>query len=439
MQSPVGRSLWQDAWRRLTRDRGAVVCMGIIAIYALVAVGSYAYEKVAAQKWSNWKTFEQMKDMDRRNQRPLHTDRKLLARAAAIGQLGERINALRIDSNTAVGDFITTSDEVGSAWSAFLNGLQEKKSETVDKDDLYTMTVEVPVATVVAALTDIRDRYGKDGRFKDMDFAAIERNTDQGVLAEAGSASRRDEFLGAGWTLFGTDWSGRPVLVKTLMGAKVSMTVGLMANVIAVPLGMLLGAIAGYFNGRFFRGGFIDDFIVWLYSTLMSIPGIILLIALKFAFKGKTFWILDLEGIDGMYIALGITSWIGTCRLVRAETLKLRELDYVMAARAIGRGRFAVLLRHIMPNVMHLGIINFSLGFVGAVQAEVILSYLNLGVRVGTPSWGTMIDAARQDLNAGVWWELTAAVAAMFFLVLALNIFGDRLRDALDPRLKNVS
>jgi len=148
---------------------------------------------------------------------------------------------------------------------------------------------------------------------------------------------------------------------------------------------------------------------------------------------------LDLDGIHGIYIALGVINWIGTCRLVRAETLKLRELDYVLAARAIGRGRLAILLRHVLPNVMHLGIINFSLGFVGAVQAEVILSYLGLGVEVGVPSWGTMIDSARQDLSAGVWWELTAAVAAMFLLVLALNIFGDRLRDALDPRLKNVS
>ena len=239
--------------------------------------------------------------------------------------------------------------------------------------------------------------------------------------------------------ILGTDWSGRSVLVKVMLGAKVSMTVGFMANAIAVPLGMLLGAIAGYCSGR--RGGILDDVIVWLYSTLASIPGIILLIAIKFAFKGQTLPLVhvSLDGIHGLYIALGIVSWIGTCRLVRAEVMKIRELDYVIAARATGRGGFAILLRHVMPNVMHIAIISFSLGFVGAVQAEVILSYLNLGVEVGTPSWGTMINSARMDLYAGRWWELTAAVGAMFFLVLALNIFGDRLRDALDPRLKNVS
>ncbi len=232
--------------------------------------------------------------------------------------------------------------------------------------------------------------------------------------------------------LLGTDWNGRSVLVKTLLGVKVSMSVGLISNLIAVPLGLLLGVIAGYY------GGWIDSVIVWLYTTLMSVPGIILLIALKYAFRDVEFWGLDLGGIYGIYVALGVISWIGTCRLVRAEVLKVRELDYCLAARSIGAPGFSILFRHVMPNVLHLAIINFSLGFVGAIKSEVILSYLGLGVEVGTPSWGSMINSARLDLFVGRWWELTSAVVAMFALVLALNIFGDRLRDALDPRLKNV-
>jgi peptide/nickel transport system permease protein len=234
----------------------------------------------------------------------------------------------------------------------------------------------------------------------------------------------------------GTDALGRSVLQKTLLGAHVSMTVAFMANSIAIPLGMLLGAIAGFWGRK------IDDIIVWFYTTLASIPGIILLIALKFAFEGKilferTFFELDLSGMAGVYIALGIISWIGTCRLVRAETMKLKELDYVVAARASGRNGFAILLRHIFPNVFHIGIINFSLGFVSAISAEVILSFLNLGVQE-LPSWGKMINEARMDLVVGRWWEFAAAVVATFIIVLAWNIFGDRLRDALDPRLKNV-
>lgn len=234
----------------------------------------------------------------------------------------------------------------------------------------------------------------------------------------------------------GTDEFGNDVLQKTMVGAKVSMTVGLMANVIAIPLGMLLGSIAGYYGGK------LDDFIVWLFTTLASIPGLIRVIAIKFAFQDivlmeNTPFEIDLGGLPGIILALSITGWIGTCRLVRAETFKLRELDYVLAARASGRPGLSILGRHVVPNVSHLGIINFSLGFIGAVKAEVALSYLGLGVS-DQPSWGSMISAARMDVVVGRWWQIAAAGAAMFVLVLAMNIFGDRLRDALDPKLRNV-
>ncbi len=232
----------------------------------------------------------------------------------------------------------------------------------------------------------------------------------------------------------GTDEFGRDVVEKTFLGAQVSMTVGFMSNIIAIPLGMILGAIAGYYGGK------TDDFIVWLFTTLAAIPGLIRIIAIKFAFQGTilfedTAFELDFGGMSGVILALSITGWIGTCRLVRAETMKLRELDYVLAAKASGRRGLPILFRHIIPNVMHLGIINFSLGFVGAVAAEVTLTYLGLGV-TGRPSWGQMISQANMGLVVGRWWQITAAGAAMFFLVLALNIFGDRLRDALDPKLK---
>ncbi len=232
----------------------------------------------------------------------------------------------------------------------------------------------------------------------------------------------------------GTDEFGRDVLKKTLLGTQVSMTVGFLSNIIAIPLGMILGAVAGYYGGR------TDDFIVWLFTTLAAIPGLILIIAIKFAFQGMIWFEgkpfeLDFGGMSGVILALSITGWIGTCRLVRAETMKLRELDYVIAARASGRRGFAILLRHVIPNVTHLGIINFSLGFIGAVAAEVTLTYLGLGV-VGRPSWGQMITDANMGLVVGRWWQITSAGTALFILVLALNIFGDRLRDALDPKLK---
>ena len=233
---------------------------------------------------------------------------------------------------------------------------------------------------------------------------------------------------------FGADVFGRSVMQETLLAAHLSMTVAFLANVIAIPLGMIMGALAGYYGKRF------DDVVVWFYTTLACIPGLVMLIAIKFAFNGKvlfsgTRYAMDLDGMLGLVIALSVTSWIGTARLVRAETMRLRELDYVMASRASGRSGIAIVFRHILPNVMHLGIIQFSLGFVGAITAEVILSYLGLGVP-NAPSWGKMISAANMDLVVGRWWELTAAVGAMFLIVLAWNIFGDRLRDALDPKLK---
>jgi len=234
----------------------------------------------------------------------------------------------------------------------------------------------------------------------------------------------------------GTDEFGRSVLAKTILGIKVSMTVGFLTNIIAIPLGMVLGAIAGYYGGK------IDDCIVWLFTTLAAVPGIIRVIAFKFAFQNVLLFEgtpieLDLSGMTGLCLALAISSWIGTCRLVRAETMKMRELDYVMASRAIGTRNIAVLFRHILPNVLHLGIINVSLGFIGAITAEVALSYLGLGV-TDMPSWGQMIVRAKLDLIPGRWWQLASAGTAMFVLVLALNIFGDRLRDALDPKLRNV-
>lgn len=232
----------------------------------------------------------------------------------------------------------------------------------------------------------------------------------------------------------GTDEFGRSVMEKTILGAKLSMTVGFMANIIAIPLGMFIGAVAGYY------GGWLDDIIVWFYTTLAAIPGLIRVIAISFAFQGVvlfegTAMEMDFSGVTSIVLALSVSGWIGTCRLVRAETMKLRELDYVLAARASGRGGVPILLNHIIPNVMHLGIINFSLGFIGAIKAEVALTYLGLGV-TGQPSWGKMINVAQMGLVVGRWWQITAASVAMFMIVLALNIFGDRLRDALDPKLR---
>jgi peptide/nickel transport system permease protein len=219
---------------------------------------------------------------------------------------------------------------------------------------------------------------------------------------------------------FGTDIFGRDVLAKVIRGTQIAMSVGLVTSLIAIPIGVILGALAGYF------GGWVDDFITWLYTTFSSIPNIMLLISITMIL-GK--------GIFAVYIALGATSWVTLCRLIRGEVMKHKEREYVQAAGAIGGGHFRKLFLHILPNVTHIVIINTSLQFQFAIKSEVILSYLGLGVQ-GEPSWGTMIDDAKLELSRGVWWQLAGATLAMFLVVLAFNLLGDALRDSLDPKLK---
>ncbi len=220
--------------------------------------------------------------------------------------------------------------------------------------------------------------------------------------------------------IFGLDIFGRSVLAKTIKGTEVAMSVGLVTAIFSIVIGVVLGAVAGYF------GGLVDEIIVWFYTTFSSIPNIMLLMAITFIL-GK--------GLLAVYLALGLTSWVSLTRLIRGEVMRHKDRDYIAAATAIGGGNFRKLFLHILPNVTHIIIINFTLQFQIAIKSEVILSYLGLGVQ-GRPSWGTMIDDSKLELARGVWWQLAAATFAMMVVVLAFNILGDALRDALDPKLK---
>jgi peptide/nickel transport system permease protein len=234
-------------------------------------------------------------------------------------------------------------------------------------------------------------------------------------------SSKGSEYLPpSGQFLFGTDLFGRDVFAKVIHGTKIAMSVGLVTSLIAIPIGVTIGAVAGYF------GGLIDDIVTWFITTFSSIPNIMLLISITLI-MGK--------GLAAVYLALGMTGWVGLARLIRGEVMKHKEREYVQAASALGGGHFRKLFIHILPNVTHIVIINTSLQFQTAIKSEVILSYLGLGVQ-GEPSWGTMIDDARMELARGVWWQLAGATLAMFIVVLAFNILGDALRDALDPKLK---
>lgn len=232
--------------------------------------------------------------------------------------------------------------------------------------------------------------------------------------------------------IFGTDIFGQSVLRKTLYGTKISITVALCASFISLAIGIPLGAIGGYFRGV------VDEIIVWVYSTLSSVPYILLILAFAVVLRDKSVFGHKLAGITSVYLAIGLTSWVGICRLIRGEVIKHKEREYVLAAKSYGCGNLRIIFRYILPNVFHLIIIDFSLRFVAFIHAEVILSFLGLG-EATRPSWGAMINDARIELSRGVWWQMAAATAAIFFISLALNIFGDALRDSLDPRLRKAA
>lgn len=220
----------------------------------------------------------------------------------------------------------------------------------------------------------------------------------------------------------GTDLFGRDVLARAAHGTVTSLTVGFFGTGLSMIIGTALGALAGYFGGK------TDELIVWFYTTVDTIPYILLVIAFSMVMGA---------GLDTLCLVIGLTFWVSHCRVMRAEFMKHRDREYVQGAFALGASNLRRIFIHILPNVTHLILINFSLGVVTAIMSEVILSYLGLGVQPGVPSWGMMISDAKLELSRGVWWGLASATGFMFFLVLSLILFNDALRDALDPKLKN--
>jgi oligopeptide transport system permease protein len=220
---------------------------------------------------------------------------------------------------------------------------------------------------------------------------------------------------------FGGDRYGRDVLKKAIKGAQVSIIVGLASALVATFIGSVLGAFAGFFGGR------IGDGLEWLYNVFTSVPYILLVFAFA-AVSGR--------GIASVIVILGLTGWTGVYRLIRAEYIKHSNREYVRAAQAIGARPLARMFVHILPNVSHVILVQLSLNVVAFIKAEVILSFLGLGVSVDSVSWGTMLNEAQSELILGKWWQLAAATLFMAVFVTAFSVFTDSLRDALDPKLR---
>lgn len=241
--------------------------------------------------------------------------------------------------------------------------------------------------------------------------------------------------------VLGTDKVGEDVFYQSLKSIRTGLLIGTLTTFVTLPLALLLGILAGYFRG------WVDDVIQYIYTTLNSIPGVLLIAAAILVMQAymarheDDFASLALRAdfrLLFLCLILGMTSWTGLCRLLRAETLKLREMEYVQAARALGVRQGVILLRHILPNVFHLVLISVALDFSSLVLAEAVLSYVNIGVDPTTESWGNMINSARLEMarEPVVWWSLAAAFLFMFALVLAANLFADAVRDGFDPRVR---
>ncbi|MDD5241164.1 MAG: ABC transporter permease [Sulfuricella sp.] len=245
----------------------------------------------------------------------------------------------------------------------------------------------------------------------------------------------------AKYHIFGTDKVGQDVFYLSLKSIRTGLMIGTLTTLVMLPFALLLGIMAGYFRG------WVDDVIQYVYTTLSSIPGVLLIAAAVLILQ--VYMDSNQDAFDTVVaradirllflcVILGITSWTGLCRLLRGETLKLREMEFIQAATAFGVGHFRIIARHILPNVMHIVLISIVLDFSALVLAEAVLSYVGVGVDPAMQSWGNMINGARLEMarEPMVWWSLAAAFVFMFVLVLSANLFSDRMRDAFDPRTR---
>jgi peptide/nickel transport system permease protein len=376
LPSNLSPGLWRLAWRRLCADRVAMVSLAVVLLF--FAMLGLSMSGLIAADWAD----------------------EVGVNYAPPSFIGAQSATERGMSGTSdVVDAAAENDET-------------PPENPVDplKDVIRELRAEM--ATESAVAKSASEDYGIDDPLE-KELSEIRSNQSGATV----SAIPKMETLP-----FGADKWGHDIIKKTIKGAETSIVVGLVAAFVATFLGTLFGALAGYF------GRWVDDCFNWFYSIFTSIPYLLLILAVAA--------VLQQKGVTTIILILGLTGWTGVFRLVRAEYMKHKEREYVLAADAIGASHFAKMFSHIFPNVSHVALVQMSLLAVGFIKSEVILSFLGFGVPVGVVSWGSMLNEAQNELILGKWWQLTAATAAMAVLVTAFSLFTDALRDALDPKLK---
>lgn len=373
LTSPISPGMWALAWRRLRADRVAVVSLAVVLLFLLMLVLS------------------------------------------AIGLIAADWNE-EVGVSYAPPSFIGAQAAQGHAMSSQPEAPPPENPVDPLKDILRELRADM--AGAVQPATEAAGK-GADSDYGIADPLEKELAEIRSDLSKAGvkTVKERRQTLP-----FGADKWGHDIIKKTIKGAETSIVVGLVSAFLATLLGTLFGALAGYF------GRWVDDFFNWFYSVFTSVPYLLLILAVAA--------VLQKKGVLTIVLILGLTGWTGVFRLVRAEYMKHKAREYVMAADAIGASHWSRMFSHIFPNVSHVSLVQMSILAVGFIKSEVILSFLGFGVPVGVVSWGSMLNEAQNELILGKWWQLTAATVAMAVLITAFSLFTDGLRDALDPKLK---
>jgi len=264
------------------------------------------------------------------------------------------------------------------------------------------------------------DRYGMSGLLVVTGFAVVAMCVWSGLLGQSWSEASGNSWESASTThWFGTNLLGQDILQRTLFGTATAFEVGLIVTLCSTILGTVMGALSGWYSHSW-----LDEIILWLKGVLDSIPFYLFAAAIAFALQGNP-W--------AMHLAMIVTFWTTTARIIRGEVMRLKQREFVEAARAIGLPGLKTVFRHVLPNTVHILLVQASIVFVAAINTEVILSFLGLGIQDGV-SWGLMLAESSQEVLAGHFGNFIAAGTSLFILLMSFNLLADALQDALDTR-----
>lgn len=436
------------SWRKFTRNRLAVLSLGVIVTYLLVALASFAGAITLEDTQARV-----LPDRTRGFLEPEPLDKRARDARWFVERTAVRVSRAEANPDAyerLMGELALRERRIADVPLERLRELLDEAEERLDtlyealddRDDVLDDILDIDLELRRLGAGDGDPSREAELRAQRAELQAQVPDVD--AVAEARMAELEAVILqiqpyprgfSGFWygvrTFLGSDAQGRSISMKALYSIRIAFQVGLVVAVVCVIIGTVLGAAAGFF------GGWVDYIVMYIVSVLSSIPTLVLLGVLVYMFFGHPLFDNPAEhpglSLVPVYCAMCLTFWVSTCRVVRGEVMKIKNLEYVQAATSIGFGRVYILFKHVIPNTAHLMFINLSLLFIGAIKSEVILSFLGLGVK-GQPSWGVMISQAKDDISILFFWEVVTASVLMFGLVLAFNILSDALQDAFDPK-----